>query len=378
MKTAIVHDVFIELGGAEKVLYSLLKIYPEADIFIPLVEKKQLPVLREMTRGKIITSFLNKVPFFNSASIFLKPLIYIYWELIDLSTYDLVISSSHSFSSKSVITGPNTFHVSYIHTPPRYLYTEFNETQILKKTLFKILLSPLMTILRMVDFMGAQRPDVLIANSKTVQNRIRKYYRRESLIIYPPISALKLPQQKKVNSYYVCLSRLAKQKGIELAIRACKELNLELIVIGTGGQEKNLKKIAGNKVNFVGYVSEKEKIKILSAAKALIYCSIEEDFGIVPIEAMSCGIPVIAYNSGAVSETVLHKKTGFLFNIYSVECLKSAIIETNKITFSKSFIKDYVDKFKESKFTQRFLSVINKEKHTKLRIRRYAKNARSI
>src|SRR3972149_9171793 len=137
MRVALIHDVFIEFGGAERVLLALLGMYPKADVYVPLLNEIGRKELQRYTRGKIITSQLNNIPFVHSASIFLKPLLYLYWEQLDLKTYDLVISSSHSFSSKSVITHPRTLHVSYIHTPPRYLYAEYNETQIIKKPFFR-------------------------------------------------------------------------------------------------------------------------------------------------------------------------------------------------------------------------------------------------
>jgi hypothetical protein len=149
MKVAIVHDVFVEKGGAERVLLSLLELYPTADVYIPLLSPENIPDLTTRTSGKITGSFLNSLPFVHSASVLLKPLLFLYWEYLDLTGYDLVISSSHSFSSKAVITSPDTLHVSYIHTSPRYLYTEYNETRILKKKFFRVVMLPLLSWLRM-------------------------------------------------------------------------------------------------------------------------------------------------------------------------------------------------------------------------------------
>lgn len=186
-KVAIIHDVFIEHGGAERVLLALIHMFPEADIYVPLLSKEGLTLLKKKTSGKIYSSFFNHIPFISSASLLLKPFLYLYWENLDLKQNTLVISSSHSFSSKSVITSPECLHISYIHTPPRYLYTEYNETRILRSSFFKFLLSPVLAWLRIQDFIGAQRPDILVANSKVVQKRILKYYRRESQVIYPPL-----------------------------------------------------------------------------------------------------------------------------------------------------------------------------------------------
>jgi len=358
MKVAIIHDVFIEFGGAERVLLALLKIYPDADVYTPLLSEKWLPLLKTKTRGRIISSDFNTIPFVHSASILLKPLLYLYWEQLDLSKYDLVISSSHSFSSKSVITGPKTLHVSYIHTPPRYLYTEYNETRVLKHPVLKILLSPLMSWLRIRDFVGAQRPDVLIANSKTVQARIKKYYRRDSVVIYPPVH---IPKKIKTGKkeYYLCVSRLSKQKGIDLAVKTCTRHHLPLWVIGTGSQEEYLKSIAGPTVHFKGWIPDDKMSDVYAHTKALLYCSIDEDFGMVPVEAMAHGVPVIGYKSGATDETVIDNTTGILFNTYSVRSLANAISRFEKSKIIPSACIKRARLFSESKFSQKLYSYIN-------------------
>lgn len=324
MNVAVIHDVFIEEGGAERVLLSLLKLYPHADLYIPLLSARHRPALERLTSGRIITSVLNRIPFIHSASILLKPLLYWYWELLDLTDYDLVISMSHSFSSKSVVTSPFTAHVSYIHTPPRYLYTEYNETQIIKQPFFKVLLVPLLNWLRVRDFIGAQRPDILVANSRVVQRRITKYYRRESAVVTPPI-LIPTSLGKRQPRFYLCVSRLAKQKRTELAIEACNKYKLPLKIVGTGGEEDRLKAMAGPTIEFVGRVPDKELKKLYAQAKALIYCSVEEDFGMVPVEAMAHGVPVVGYRSGGTAETVVSGQTGILFDEFSPDSLYAAL-----------------------------------------------------
>jgi glycosyltransferase involved in cell wall biosynthesis len=350
MRVAIIHDVFIEFGGAERVLLALLDVYPTADVYIPLLRKNHRLELRRHTKGRIISSWLNNIPLVHSASILLKPLLYLYWEQLNLNEYDLVISSSHSFSSKSVITSPHTLHVSYIHTPPRYLYTEFNETRILKRPFFRILLSPLLSWLRVRDFIGAQRPDILIANSKTVQARIKKYYRRDSVVIYPPVRIPnKLP--KRNPQYFVCVSRLARQKGIDLAIKVCNQRKERLVIVGEGAQEVYLRSIAGPTIEFWGRVPDEKMSRVWAGAKALIYPSIEEDFGIVPVEAMAHGAPVIAHDSGALRESVIDGKTGVFFNTHTKESLVQAINILAKISLSASQISKHARLFSENTFT---------------------------
>lgn len=361
MKVAIVHDVFIEFGGAERVLLALLDIYSKADVYIPLLSGMGHKELQQQTKGKIFTSLLNHIPFIHSASILLKPLLCLYWEQLDLKAYDLVISSSHSFSSKSVITHPKTLHVSYIHTTPRYLYAEYNETQIIKKPLFRFLLSPLLSWLRVRDFIGGQRPDVLIANSKTVQARIRKYYRRESTVIYPPVEIPKrLP--KRNPRYYLCVSRLSKQKGIDLAIHACNKLKAPLVVVGEGSQETYLRSIAGPTVEFRGRVPNEDMADVYAGAKALIFPAIDEDFGMVPVEAMAHGVPVIGHNSGGTAETVINGKTGLLFNDWSTHSLTRAIEQLgHRDPFDSRLCRRQAVIFSISRFTESIQNIIREQ-----------------
>lgn len=361
MKVAVVHDVFIEFGGAERVLLALLDLYPTADVYIPLLGDDRREELKGHTKGKIYSSTLNYIPLVHSASILLKPLLYLYWEQLDLKGYDLVISSSHSFSSKSVITSPQTLHVSYIHTPPRYLYAEFNETRILNKPLMRLALSPLLSWLRVRDFIGAQRPDILIANSHTVQMRILKYYRRESVVIYPPV---RIPKQlpKRHPKYFLCVSRLARQKGMDLAIRACNTLKERLVIVGEGAQEQYLRSIAGPTVEFRGNVPDEKMTGVWAGAQALIYPSIEEDFGIVPVEAMAHGVPVIAYDSGALRETIIEKKTGVFFATFTEGDLLRGISEFRQISFSAQYIQQQARLFSERLFTRKMKQLLKKRR----------------
>lgn len=357
MNVAIIHDVFIEFGGAERVLLALLDLYPTADVYVPLLSNERRKELQQHTKGKVISSFFNVIPFIHSASILLKPLLYLYWEQLDLTCYNLVISSSHSFSSKSVITAPHTLHIAYIHTPPRYLYTEFNETRVLKNPLFRILLSPLLSWLRIRDFIGAQRPDILIANSKHVQQRIQKYYRRKSVVVYPPV---RIPKKffKRAPRYFVCVSRLARQKGMDLAIRTCNKLKERLVIVGEGAQGSYLRSIAGPTIEFLGRVQDEEMSEVWAGAKALIYPSIEEDFGIVPVEAMAHGVPVIAYDSGALRESVIEGKTGVFFEDFTTNSVMRAIRQFSTMRLSPSVMRSHAKGYSEELFRKRLYSFV--------------------
>lgn len=350
-KVAIIHDHVMYFSGAERILFTLLKMYPRADIYTSLITRECRELLQQATCGKIVVSGYNAFPFAHRLNNWFKPWIIWYWEQLDLSVYDLVISVSHSFSSKSVITSPRTLHVAYVLTPPRYLYTEYNETQIINNRLIHWLLSPFLSWLRVNDFVGAQRPDLLIAISRTVQARIKKYYRRDSLVIYPPVTLLP-PRLKndRPKTYFVCISRLAKPKGIELAIRACNRLKTPLVVVGEGAQARYLKSIAGPTIAFRGHVSDEQIAEIYVGAKALIYPSIEEDFGLVPVEAMGHGVPVIGYNSGGTSETVENGKTGILFDEYSTPALIRAIQAFHKIHFAQDVCRQQAARFSKQAF----------------------------
>lgn len=346
-KVALIHDVFIEQGGAERVLLELLTLYPDADVFVPLVTPSAESLLKKAGARRVVSSWLNAIPFIHSASILLKPFLFWYWQTLNLKSYTLVISSSHSFSSKAVITGAQTLHISYIHTPPRYLYAEFNETRILRSPVFRFLLSPLLSWLRNQDYLAAQRPDILVANSREVQRRITKYYGRKSLVIYPPVIIppvfTKYKYAKKKNQgtyqrdesgqYYICFSRLARQKGIDLAVLACTKLNLPLKVIGEGSELTRLQSLAGPTVEFLGRVEDSELRRIFSGAIAMIYPALEEDFGMAPVEVMAHGIPVIAHRSGGVQESVLEGKTGVFFDEWSAEGVMRAIQVFEKTHF---------------------------------------------
>lgn len=320
-KIAIVHDSFLHIGGAEHVLIAFIEKHPHADIYIPLLSKNFLSYIK--TKGKIYTSILSNLPLVEKYSSYLKPLVLIYWETLELSKYDLIISSSHSFSSKSVNKNKNAKHISYIHTPPKYLYAEYNEMQWIKKFPFNLLLWPLLYLLRKYDYYAAQKPDLIITNSKNVQKRIKKYYKRNSVVIYPPHKIAPESYKKNKGKYYLFFSRLEKQKGAELIVKTCTKHSLPLYVVGTGNQENYLKSIAGNTVKFKGFVDENEKAKIFSNTKALLYAAIDEDYGMVIPEVLSYKVPIIAYNSGAIKE--FKNKNIHTFNQYTIKSLYKKI-----------------------------------------------------
>jgi len=357
-KIAIVHDCYLHEGGAERVLQALLTIFPKADVYIPLITQKFATQLKKTHR--LFVSSFNYSFFHNNLASLAKPFITYYFEHLNLKSYDLVISSSHSFSSKSVKIHKTTKHISYIHTPPRYLYKEYNEMNWIKNFPWNVLSWPLLQYLRKKDLEAAKRPDVLIANSKEVQARIKKYYHRQSLVIYPPVDlpTKKILVNKFQGGHYLFHSRLVKQKGAELAIRTFNQLNLPLVIVGTGEQESYLKKIAGTNIKFSGFISDKKLKQVYAHAKALIYCAIDEDFGLVPVEALARSAPVIAYNSGGVKETMIDGTTGVLFDEYSVQSLSQAVMVFNNSKFQSKMLQKQARKFSMLVFANKIKSLV--------------------
>lgn len=365
-KVAIISDVLIEYGGAEKVVESFLKMFPEADLYtlfiVPNARKRIEENYPKITIHTSVFQWLIRKNQISKYISIIKVFSWIYWEFLDLKKYDFVISSSHSFMSKNVKKGTNSFHLSYVQTPPRYLYNEFNELSWLKKIPWSWLFWPIKLVLRNIDKKGAGGPDVLVANSNNVKDRIKKYYGRESVVVYPGVEVGKIKIKSKIvkNDYYVCLSRLVKQKGINLAVNTFTKLRLPLKIVGNGDELIYLKKIAGSTIKFIENCSDDKKMKVLRGAKALVYTSKEEDFGIVPVEAMAVGVPVIAYRSGGVRETIIEGVTGLFFNDFTVESLTGAIHLFEKRHFKISDCKKQAKKFREEIFRKKIIGIINK------------------
>lgn len=319
MKVALIHDQLQEFGGAERVLVALKQIYPEADVYTAFYNPKTLgKQAKQFENWKIITSWADKVPLLKkiySPFRLITPLI---WESFNFSGYDLVISSSGSYMSKGVITKPPTVHICYLHHPPRYLYHyvtgSLNELQ--KYTLFRIYANLINHPLRIWDYISSQRPTYFIANSQETQKRITKFYRRSSTVIYPPVNIPVQYQQSKIKnqqSYYLTVSRLQFAKHVDLLIKSANKKKFNLKIVGIGRDLNYLKSIAGPTVEFDGGISDEEMKKLFQNAKAFLFASEDDEFGIAPIEAMGYGLPVIAYASGGLKETVINGKNGFLY-----------------------------------------------------------------
>ncbi len=356
MKVALIHDYLKEYGGAERVVEALHEIFPKAPLYTAYWDHKML-------KGwDIRTSFLQKIPFAGkliSPFRIIAPMIF---ESFDLSEYDLIISSCNTYFAKAVITKPEALHISYIHTPPRYLYgytTSFNY----KKHWWTRILGELANhILRIYDFETSQRPDILVANSKNVAERIKKFYRRDAVVIYPPVDIDKF-QNKKTRNYFLSVSRLVRGKGIDVIVEAATKLNISLKVIGIGPERDCLEQTAGKNVEFLGQVDDKELAEYYSNAKALIVASEDEDFGITSVEAQASGIPVIAPASGGYLETVIDEETGILyggFGAVNLQDLVNALQKFDESKFDSEVCCKNAENFSKDRFKKEILELVEK------------------
>jgi len=358
MKVALVHDFLTQYGGAEKVLEVLHEIWPDAPVYTLFYDQKALG--NKFKGWDIRVSPIQNLPFGVSHYRWYLGLMPVAIERFDLRNYDLVVSSSSAYA-KGVLTHGQTKHLCYCYSPTRYLWSDaYDYLNGLSgaERVFKKLLPPLLTYLRNWDYLAAQRPDKLIAISQFIEERIRHYYRREpSAIIYPPTETEKFYLSDQLENYYLLISRLRPYKKIDLAIRAFNQLKIPLKIIGTG-YDKSLRQLAGPSIEFLGSVSDEAKAKYLSHCQALIFPQ-EEDFGLVAVEAMASGRPVIAYRSGGALEIVEENKTGVFFNEQTWESLAEAVIKFDVKKFNPVFIKERAERFSKAHFKKELLDLVN-------------------
>lgn len=351
-KVALVHDYLREFGGAERVLEALHEIYPDAPVYTAFFDKKSLGVHAKRFYGwDIRETWLAKIPLFRKLHSPLRFLAPKAFSSLDLSEYDLVISSSNAYFAKAVKV-KNGKHVCYCHTPPRVLYGYSAMSDWKSNPLMRAAGQFLNHFMRIIDVkVSRERVDLFIANSKETASRIKKFYKLDSKVVYPPVF---LSDKKKIDAengeYFLYVNRLALAKHPEFAVQACTDLRLPLKVVGTGKMLDQLQQMAGDTVEFLGAVSDQELSELYAGAKALLYPVEYEDFGMVPVEAMLYGTPVIAHNSGGPKETVKHGETGVVFDELTKDGLEKAIKEFDKFKFSKEKIKKWANKFGKEQF----------------------------
>lgn len=355
MNIALVHDWITNIAGAERVLLQISEIYPDAPIYTSVFDKKNA---KPFLKKKIKTSYLQHFPFAKSKREVLIPLTPLAFEQFNLSSYDLVISST-TMAAKGILTKPNTVHICYCHTPSRYLWEPFLDSRA-KKGWFSGLRQNVMHKMRIWDRLAADRVDFFIANSKYIQKRIKKYYGRDSIVVYPSINIdkFKPTTPDKIGNYFLFVSRLVDYKRCDLVIEAFNDLGLPLRVIGRGPQKKYLSKIAKDNIEFLGYLSDEEMQKYYQEAKAFIFAA-EEDFGIVPLEAMASGRPVIAYAAGGLLETVVPGVTGEFFKEQTPQCLINAVKSFKPEKYDSRKIREHATKFSNENFKKEFKGAVD-------------------
>ncbi len=353
-KVAIVHDYLTQAGGAERVAATLHSLFPAALLYTSVYDPKA--TLAYFDNVTVATSFLQRWPLSSQRMHkFALPLYPTAFEHFDLSSYDLVVSSSSSFA-KGVITPPHTCHVCYCHTPARFAWRQHEYlSQSRRGRVMSLLLRNMLGRLRSWDVESAQRPDYYVANSYNVAQRIRKYYRRDvAAVIPPPIDTAKYSPiaPAEVGSHFLIVSRMVGYKRIDLAVHACNQLQLPLRIVGTGPDLTGLKRIAGPTIEFLGRLSDAQVAQEFARCKALIFPG-EEDFGMTPLECMASGRPVVAFAAGGALETVVDGKTGVLFHAQTPECLAAALQSVSAIDWVPEALQEHAAQYGLNVFESR-------------------------
>lgn len=355
MKVAIVHDWLSVYGGSERVVEEMHTLFPEAPIYTSVYDEENMP--ERFKAYDIRTTFLQKIPFAKKKYPNFLPLMPRAFEALDLTEYDLVISSSTS-CSKGVITRSDAVHICYCNTPMRYAWEFYYDYVRDMNPVKRLVVGYFMHHIRMWDRLAADRVDYFIANSNYIKKRIEKYYRRNSEVIFPPVNT-HLYRLEKKEDFYLIVSRFVPYKRVDLAVEAFSKLGLPLIVIGTGSEEKKIKALAKDNIKFLGRLSDEEIVSYYARAKAFIFPG-EEDFGLTPIEAQASGTPVIAYGRGGVLDTVKDGKSGVLFREQTVESLLQAVqyFEKNGVSWNAKQIKENSEQFSVQNFKDKLKSYI--------------------
>ena len=321
MRVAFVHDYLTQLGGAERVLLAMHALYPHAPIYTSLYGGAA--TARKFRGIDVRTTWLQKIPGGARSFRALLPLYPRAFESLDLRGYNLVISSTTSFA-KGVRVGADALHVCYMNTPTRFLWYPQEYAADLVSPLLRPLLKATLERLRGWDYLAAQRPHRIIANSRNVAERIRACYNRECDVVPCPVDVDAFAPRADVGDYYLVVARLLPYKRVQLAMEACASIGAPLVIIGTGPDERRLRGLAGPPVRFCGRVSDAERRELYARARAVIVPGIE-DFGLVPLEAAASGRPAIAFAAGGALETVVEGQTGAFFREPTAESLAQAL-----------------------------------------------------
>jgi len=360
MKIAIIHYWWLTNRGGEAVVSAISELYPEADLFLHVCDVDLVrKALGSTFKGQIYTTFISKLPGVKKHYQKYLPLMPLALEQLDLTAYDLIISSEAG-PAKGVITRPDALHICYCHSPMRYVWDMYYIYLIGAGRLIKMMFPLIAHWLRVWDRVSADRVDVFVANSNFVASRIKKFYRRASNVVFPPVNTLAFDHERSRDNFYLCLGQLVPYKRVDLVVDVFNQLGLPLVIIGEGEQYEILKKSSKSNITFLGRQTFDVVKDHLETCKALVFPGME-DFGIVPVEAMAAGAPVIAFAKGGALDTVLHEKTGLLFDEQTTESLSQAILklESNAYQFDSSTLKAHALKFEKSIFKEKFKKVVD-------------------
>lgn len=362
MRVAIVHDWLTNLGGAERVVAAMLEAFPEADLYTSVYNPDRLDLFATKA---VHTTFLQHIPLAKKKHQLFSSLRRLAFEQIDFSEYDVVISSSTA-EAKGIITSERTRHIAYINTPTRYLWSHYDEY--LQEPGFGVLdplarwqLRRTVSRSRRWDYAAAQRPDVILANSQNVQDRIKKYYNRDSTVLYPVVDTERFGVAHarplgQATPYLVVISRLVPYKRVDIAVQAAKQLKYPLVVIGTGPEKNKLRAIAGPDTTFLDEAGDDVVVQYLQHAEAFVFPG-EEDFGITPVEAMAAGVPVIAYAKGGVLETV-GDSSGILVTRQDVRSFAHAIQSLKKGQLDSARLQARAQHFSKDRFIRELKELV--------------------
>ena len=362
-KVALVHDWLTGPGGAEKVLLNLHQMYPDAPIYTSVYNaEKAWPEFKKLD---IRTTWLQKIPLAKTKHQLFPMLRPLAFRSLDLHEYDIVISITTS-DAKAVRTNKNQLHICYCNTPTRYYWSHYEQYKREPgfgwlNPLVRLFIPLFVRIMRRVDLRAAAGVDVFIGNSSAVSERIQKYYHRESYTLFPPVETNRftLPSEEKRQGLLVT-GRQVPYKRIDLAIEAANKLGLPLHILGSGSEHDQLVKIAGPTVTFQTKASNQEMVAAYQSAELYLYPG-EEDAGIVPLEAMACGTPIVGFKKGGIIDSVIDGQTGVLFDRQTVSSLCEAIVRARTISFDRLLISKHVLQFSETKFRQHLADIVKKE-----------------
>ncbi len=361
MKIALVHDYIKEFGGAERVLKTLSEMYPDAPIYTAFCLKGSTAE-KEFRGKKIIESKfapILKIWKLYSPLRFLIPQI---WGSFDLSKYDLVVTSSSWYVTRGFKVGKNTKVIDYCHTPPRWLYGYETSIGFTKYWPVKVYAAIVGHFIRMFDFKTAQEVNYFIANSKNVAERIKKFYRRDSTVIYPPCDVEKiinLTKGVKKEDFYLFAGRITGAKGIEEVIKVSQKIGFKVKIAGEASGYSKIFKENKNKVEFLGRLSDEELFETYAKAKAFFALARDEDFGMTVIEAQAAGTPVIAFNGGGFKETVTNGLTGVFVDETNEEELRKAMERISKTKWNKEKLIQNAKRFSKENFIKKMTNFVS-------------------